>query len=326
MFVVESGDKELMAVKPMNCPGHILVFQSGNVKSYRDLPLKYAEFGVCHRNEASGALHGLLRLRAFMQDDGHIFCAPSQIVSETQNFCKVLKRVYDAFGFSNVSIKFSDRPEKRAGSDEVWDIAEEALLQAATASKLTYELNPGGGAFYGPKLEFILTDCLGREWQCGTLQVDFVLPERFKISFVDTDGVKKTPVLIHRALVGSLERFIGILIENYNGAFPFWLAPCQIAICSITSEIVPYALEVQKMLRDHGFRCCIDQDNEQIGYKIRKYSAQKVPSVVILGSMERHDKTISVRHFGSPVSHSIDLSAMCKYFAEKNSLSFSKKS
>lgn len=314
MFILENSEKTVMAVKPMNCPGHIIVYKDGAVKSYRDLPIRYAEFGVCHRNEASGALHGLLRLRAFMQDDGHIFCTPDQIISETKNFCKVLKEVYATFGFYDIAVKFSDRPKKRAGTDEIWDLAEKSLMEAAIASELEFTINPGEGAFYGPKLEFVLKDCLGRNWQCGTLQVDFILPQRFKAMYVDSDGEKKVPVLIHRALVGSLERFIGILTEHYAGKFPFWLSPIQIAVCSITQLSSDYAKEMGEILEELGYRYTIDTENQKISYKVRKYFAEKIPYIIIVGREEIENKTVSIRALGSKDTIQISLSEIPSFF------------
>lgn len=313
MFVVQDEDKT-MAVKPMNCPGHIIIYKNGPVKSYRDLPIRMAEFGTCHRNESSGSLHGLMRLRGFMQDDGHIFCRKDQIVEETQLFCAALKEVYDAFGFKDVSVKFSDRPEKRAGENEVWDIAEQSLLEAADASGLEYTINKGEGAFYGPKLEFVLKDCLGRDWQCGTLQVDFVLPERFDINYIDSEGKKQRPVMIHRALVGSLERFIGILIENYAGRFPFWLAPIQIAVANVTEKSGEYAREVFEILNNAGYRCILDTENEKISYKVRAYSTQKIPKIIVVGQKEMEEKTLSIRSLGSKDVSTISLSESALYF------------
>lgn len=316
MFVVEDEGSRVMAIKPMNCPGHMIIYKNGPVKSYRDLPIRMAEFGVCHRNESSGSLHGIMRLRAFMQDDGHVFCAREQIISETQNICSALKEIYAAFGFTEIAIKFSDRPEKRAGSDDAWDIAEKSLMEAADASGLQYTINKGEGAFYGPKLEFVLKDCLGRDWQCGTLQVDFVLPERFDVHYIDCDGSKQRPVMLHRALVGSLERFIGILIENYAGKFPFWLAPVQIAVASVTEESAWYAKKVFDQLNDTGYRCVLDVENEKISYKIRAHSVQKIPEIIIIGEKEACENTISIRKFGSNTTETIALSNMNEYFAD----------
>ncbi|MDR0630421.1 MAG: threonine--tRNA ligase [Holosporales bacterium] len=263
MFISNSAETT-MAIKPMNCPGHIIIYKMGAVKSYRDLPIRIAEFGLCHRNEPSGSLHGLMRVRAFTQDDGHIFCTAEQIVSEIINFYKTLQEVYATFEFTDISIKFSNRPEKRAGSDEVWDIAEKSLIEATNALGVSYAINKGEGAFYGPKLEFILKDSIGREWQCGTLQIDFILPTLFGIYYIDHCGKRQTPVLIHRALVGSLERFIGILIENYCGKFPFWLSPVQIAIATVTEESKEYAKKIDLLLQTAGFRTVLNLENEKI--------------------------------------------------------------
>lgn len=324
MFVVEDEDTQ-MAIKPMNCPGHIICYKTGAVKSYRDLPIRMGEFGLCHRNESSGSLHGVMRLRAFMQDDGHIFCSSDQIVSETMDVCSILKEIYAAFGFHEIKVKFSDRPEKRVGSDEVWDLAEKSLMDAANAAGLSYTINKGEGAFYGPKLEFVLKDCLGRDWQCGTLQVDFNLPERFNIHYIDRDGNKQTPVMLHRAIVGSLERFIGILIENYAGKFPFWLAPVQIAIATVTDESIDYAKEVQSILANEGFRTELDTENEKINYKIRQHSLAKIPAIIILGKNEIEKRAISIRQLNSNETLTIDLSSMIEFFraVEQKSKSFS---
>ncbi|MDR0552742.1 MAG: threonine--tRNA ligase [Holosporales bacterium] len=316
MFIVAEEDNRFMAVKPMNCPGHILIYKNGSVKSYRDLPIRMAEFGLCHRNESSGSLHGLMRLRAFMQDDGHIFCSEDQIVSETQNFCSLLKEVYAKFGFADIAVKFSDRPEKRVGSDESWDIAEKALREAADASGLEYSINKGEGAFYGPKLEFVLKDCIGRDWQCGTLQVDFNLPQRFDIGYIDSDGSRKCSVMLHRAVVGSLERFIGILIENYAGKFPFWLSPVQMAVTSITEEAGQYAASIHNSLLEKNFRSVLDIDNEKITYKIRKHSVRKIPAIVIVGKKEMESNTISIRKLGSNETETISVDQMLGYFGE----------
>ncbi len=324
MFVVEDEDTQ-MAIKPMNCPGHIICYKTGAVKSYRDLPIRMGEFGLCHRNESSGSLHGVMRLRAFMQDDGHIFCSPDQIVSETMDVCSILKEIYAAFGFHDIKVKFSDRPEKRVGSDEVWDLAEKSLMDAANAAGLSYNtINKGEGAFYGPKLEFVLKDCLGRDWQCGTLQVDFNLPERFNIHYIDRDGNKQTPVMLHRAIVGSLERFIGILIENYAGKFPFWLAPVQIAIATVTDESIDYAKEVQSILENEGFRIELDTENEKINYKIRQHSLSKIPAIIILGKNEIEKRTISIRRLNSKDTLTIDFNSMLEFFKnlEQKSKSF----
>lgn len=320
MFIVEDEDTT-MAIKPMNCPGHIVCYRTGAVKSYRDLPIRMAEFGLCHRNESSGSLHGLMRLRAFMQDDGHIFCSPEQIVSETLDFCSILKEIYATFGFTDIKVKFSDRPEKRVGSDEVWDLAEKALMDAANAAGLTYTLNKGEGAFYGPKLEFVLKDCLGRDWQCGTLQVDFNLPERFNITYTDKDGNKKFPVMLHRAVVGSLERFIGILIENYAGKFPFWLAPTQVAIATITSDTEDYAKEIYSILLNSGYRAIIDVENEKINYKIRQHSVNKIPVILILGKNELENRTVSIRQMDSKDTLNLSLDKVVDFLKDLESKS-----
>ena len=315
MFIVED-DEATMAIKPMNCPGHIICYQTGAVKSYRDMPIRMAEFGLCHRNESSGSLHGVMRLRAFMQDDAHVFCTPEQIVSETIDICSILKEIYSTFGFKDIKVKFSDRPEKRVGSDEVWDLAEKSLTDAADAAGLSYTLNKGEGAFYGPKLEFVLKDCLGRDWQCGTLQVDFNLPQRFGIHYIDKDGSRKTPVMIHRAIVGSIERFIGILIEHYAGKFPFWLAPTQVVVASVTDESIAYARQVHAMLTNAGFRAILDTENEKINYKIRAHSVKKIPAIIVIGNKEAEECTVSIRCLGSDDTKTMTLSEMLPYFEQ----------
>lgn len=297
MFALETDDK-VLALKPMNCPCHVQIFKQG-IKSYRDLPLRMSEFGLCHRNEASGALHGLMRVRSLVQDDAHIFCAEEQITDETVSFCKLLTEVYKDFGFTDIKVKFSDRPEVRAGSDEVWDKAENALKEAVEKAGFTYTLNPGEGAFYGPKLEFVLTDAIGRQWQCGTLQMDFVLPERLDASYIAASGEKKRPVMLHRAILGSLERFIGILIEEYAGRFPIWLAPIQVAIATITSDLNDYALEVQKALIDNGVRTDINISPDKINYKIREFSNQKIPIIAVIGKQEKENKQVTIRRLGT---------------------------
>jgi threonyl-tRNA synthetase len=297
MFVVESEEK-MMAVKPMSCPCHVQIFKQG-IKSYRDLPLRMAEFGACHRNEPSGALHGIMRVRAFTQDDGHVFCTPEQIVSETKLFCESLKEVYAALGFNDIRIKFSDRPEKRAGADEIWDQAESALKEAAIASGLDFTLNPGEGAFYGPKLEFVLRDAIGREWQCGTLQADFVLPERLDASYIAEDGKKHRPVMLHRAILGSFERFIGILIEHYAGKLPLWLAPVQVCVAPITSEANSYGQKVVDQLQTQGIRAILDSRNEKINYKVREHSVKKVPLIFAVGKREEEESTVAIRRLGT---------------------------
>lgn len=296
MFVAESEDKTL-AIKPMNCPCHVQIFNQ-ELKSYRQLPLRMAEFGSCHRNESSGSLHGIMRVRAFTQDDAHIFCEESQINSETVKFCQLLKEVYHDFGFEEVAVKFSTRPEKRAGSDETWDRAEGALAEAVKEAGLAYEIQEGEGAFYGPKLEFQLTDSIGRKWQCGTLQVDFILPERLEANYIASDGSKRRPVMLHRAILGSFERFIGILIENHAGKFPLWLAPTQIVVATITNDSDEYAKQVLEKLKANGLRAEGDLDAQKISYKIREHSLKKVPYILALGKKEAESGAVSVRKLG----------------------------
>ena len=296
MFTAESEER-ILALKPMNCPCHVQIFKLG-IKSYRDLPIRMAEFGSCHRNEPSGALHGLMRVRAFTQDDAHIFCLEDQITAETKSFCELLLSVYKDLGFEDVVVKFSDRPEVRAGSDEVWDKAEAALKDATTAAGLEVTLNPGEGAFYGPKLEFVLRDTIGRDWQCGTLQVDFVLPERLDASYVGEDGEKHRPVMLHRAILGSFERFIGILIEQYAGRFPLWLAPLQIIVTTITNDADEYAHQVHQAMIDAGLRAQLDLRNEKINYKVREHSLAKVPVILVVGEREQREGTVAMRRLG----------------------------
>ena len=298
MFRTEAKDDKIYAIKPMNCPGAVEIFKQG-LKSYRDLPFLLSEFGKVHRYEPSGALHGLMRVRAFTQDDAHIFCTEDQITQESKTVCDLILSIYKDFGFDNVRIKFSDRPEKRVGDDAIWDKAEAALMQAMEATGLEYTLNPGEGAFYGPKLEFVLRDAIGRDWQCGTLQVDLNLPGRLGATYIGEDGNKKIPVMLHRALFGSLERFTGILIEHYAGHLPFWLSPLQAVVATITSDTDEYAYEVQKALVSKGIRAEIDTRNEKIGYKIREHSNSKVPAIIAVGKKEAEDKTVSVRRIGS---------------------------
>ncbi len=316
MFISEDEDKRVMALKPMNCPCHIEIFKKG-IKSYRDLPLRMSEFGSCHRNEPSGSLHGLMRVRGFVQDDAHIFCTEDQITSETVAFCDLLREVYKELGFHHISVKFSDRPEKRSGSDEVWDKAEKSLLAALKSTGLHYTLNEGEGAFYGPKLEFVLKDAIGRDWQCGTLQVDFVLPDRLNASYIGKDGGKHTPVMLHRAILGSLERFIGILIEEHEGKFPFWMAPDQVAVLSITDDAIEYADEINDKLKQAKIRTLLDISNEKINYKIRHYSHKKVPVLAILGKKEKETKTVSVRELGSNETKNYHMSEFINYLNNK---------
>ena len=298
MFMAKGDDEKTLALKPMNCPGHVQIYKQG-LKSYKDLPIRMSEFGSCHRNEPSGALHGIMRVRQFTQDDAHIFCMNSQITDECVKFCELLQQTYKDFGFAGLKVKFSDRPEVRAGDDTTWDKAEEALLTAVKAANISFTLNPGEGAFYGPKLEFVLTDAIGRDWQCGTLQVDFVLPERLGAFYVDADGQKKHPVMLHRAILGSLERWIGILIEQYSGRMPLWLAPTQVVICSIIDSVNDYVIEIKKCLDQSNIRNEIDTRNEKIGYKIREHSNNAVPIILVVGNQEKENKSVAVRYLGS---------------------------
>ena len=306
MFMAKGDEDKTLALKPMNCPGHVQIYKQG-LKSYKDLPIRMAEFGSCHRNEPSGALHGIMRVRQFTQDDAHIFCMDNQITSECVIFCELLQAIYKDFGFADLKVKFSDRPEIRAGDDKTWDKAENALLVAIKAANISYSLNPGEGAFYGPKLEFVLTDAIGRDWQCGTLQVDFVLPNRLGAYYVDIDGQKKNPVMLHRAILGSLERWIGILIEQYSGRMPLWLAPIQVTICSITNNTNDYILKINKDLDKVGIRNEIDLRNEKIGYKIREHSNNAVPIIIVIGDKEQETKTVAVRYLGSKNQENLDV-------------------
>jgi threonyl-tRNA synthetase len=296
MFTTSSENREY-AIKPMNCPGHILIYNKG-VRSYRELPLRYGEFGSCHRNEPSGALHGLMRVRGFTQDDGHIFCTEDHILQECVAYTALLQKVYRDFGFTDIVYKIATRPAKRIGSDEIWDKAEKALIAALEKSGVPYTVLPGEGAFYGPKIEYHLKDSIGRSWQCGTMQVDFSMPGRLGAEYVAEDNTRKTPVMLHRAIVGSLERFIGILIEHYAGAFPAWLAPVQAMVLSITERQAGYAREVTEKLRASGFRVGADVTNEKIGYKIREHSVQKLPYLLVVGDKEMQAGTVAVRARG----------------------------
>ena len=309
MFIVEvdeehAREKSINALKPMNCPCHVQVYNQG-IKSYRDLPLRMAEFGSCNRYEPSGALHGIMRVRGFTQDDAHIFCQEGQIESETKKFINFLSGVYKDLGFPKFAVKFSDRPENRAGSDDVWDKAEGALKAATTSAGFDFELNPGEGAFYGPKLEFVLTDAIGRDWQCGTLQVDFVLPERLDANFIGEDGQKHRPVMLHRAVLGSFERFIGILIENFAGRLPFWLAPRQVVVASIVTDANEYCAEIVDALKTVGIRAESDLRNEKISYKVREHSVAKVPTILAIGNREVEERTITVRTLGEKQTKTI---------------------
>ena len=311
MFIVEvdeegSKEKRINALKPMNCPCHIQIYNQG-VKSYRDLPFRMSEFGSCHRYEPSGAMHGIMRVRGFVQDDAHIFCTEEQIESETKKFIELLSKIYSDLGFADYKIKFSDRPEKRAGSDETWFKAEEALKNATQTAGYSFELNPGEGAFYGPKLEFVLTDAIGRDWQCGTLQVDFVLPERLNANYIAMDGNKKNVVMLHRAILGSFERFIGILIEENSGKLPLWLTPTQVVIASVVSGANDYAKEIYKDLISKNIRAKLDIRNEKINYKIREHSLKKIPIIYAVGLREVENKTVTVRKLGSNKTSTVDL-------------------
>ncbi|WP_293225370.1 threonine--tRNA ligase [Ottowia sp.] len=297
MFTTESEKREY-ALKPMNCPGHILIFKQG-VKSYRDLPLRYGEFGACHRNEPSGGLHGIMRVRAFTQDDGHIFCTEDQILAECTAYTALLQKVYADFGFTDIIYKVATRPEQRIGADAVWDKAEHALIESLKASGCDFEISPGDGAFYGPKIEYTLKDAIGRQWQCGTMQVDFSMAERLGAEYVGEDGARHTPVMLHRAIVGSLERFIGILIEQHAGALPVWLAPVQVMVTGITDAQADYVRHVAKTLRDQGLRVETDLRNEKITYKIREHSLQKLPYILVVGDKEKAAGAVAVRGRGN---------------------------
>jgi threonyl-tRNA synthetase len=315
MFTAEVEDG-VLALKPMNCPCHVQIFKQG-ITSYRDLPIRMAEFGACHRNEPSGALHGLMRVRAFVQDDAHIFCTEDQITAETESFCTLLRSVYKDLGFEDIIVKFSDRPKVRAGTDATWDKAEGALRDATKAVGLETELNPGDGAFYGPKLDFVLRDAIGRDWQCGTLQVDFVLPERLDASYVGEDGAKHRPVMLHRAILGSFERFLGILIEHYAGKFPLWLAPLQIVVATITNDADGYAAKVKAALAEAGLRAEVDDRNEKINYKIREHSLAKVPMILVVGAKEEADDSVAIRRLGGQAQEIVALKeAVAKLKAE----------
>merc|ERR1712127_86451 len=319
MYTSETPDNKIFAIKPMNCPGHVQVFNQG-LKSYRDLPLRISEFGKVHRYEPSGALHGLLRVRAFTQDDAHIFCTEDQITEECLIVTNLILDIYKDLGFKNVILKYSDRPDLRVGDDNVWDKAEKALLDAVKASKLEYSINKGEGAFYGPKIEFVLRDAIGRDWQCGTLQVDLNLPGRLGASYVDKDGSKKVPVMLHRALFGSLERFIGILIENYAGKLPFWLSPTQAVVCPIAEENNEYVKKLFEDLFKEGIKCEVDLRNQKINYKIREHSLAKVPMIIVCGKKEVADNTVTVRRLGSEKQETIKREDLIKNMLIENKL------
>ena len=313
MYLTQTPDERVYAIKPMNCPGHVQVFKQG-IKSYRDLPLYMAEFGKVHRYEPSGALHGIMRVRAFTQDDAHIFCTEEQITEECVKVTRLVLDIYKDFGFEDIVVKFSDRPEKRVGSDEIWDQSEAALKIAVEATGLAYELNPGEGAFYGPKLEFVLRDAIGRDWQCGTVQVDLNLPGRLGATYVDSNGDKKEPVMIHRALFGSLERFCGILIEHFAGRLPFWLSPTQIVVASITDEASDYAQKVKEQLAEAGLRVELDLRNEKISYKVREHSVTKVPVILVVGKREAEDSTVAIRRLGGKEQEVVGLGEALESF------------
>jgi threonyl-tRNA synthetase len=316
MFTAEADNDRMLAIKPMNCPCHVQIFKQG-ITSYRDLPVRMAEFGACHRNEPSGALHGLMRVRAFVQDDAHIFCTEEQINAETIAFCELLLSIYRDLGFDQVVVKFSDRPETRAGADETWDKAEAALIEAVEQTGLEYSLNPGEGAFYGPKLEFVLRDAIGRDWQCGTLQVDFVLPERLDASYIGEDGAKHRPVMLHRAILGSFERFLAILIEQFAGRFPLWLAPVQATVATITSDADSYAEEVRAAFAAAGLRVEADLRNEKINYKVRELSLAKVPLIAVVGRREAEEGKVALRRLGGKAQEILALDeAVAKVSAE----------
>ena len=312
MFTLTSDEKDY-AVKPMNCPCHVQVFNQG-LKSYRDLPLRLAEFGSCHRNEMSGALHGIMRVRSFVQDDAHIFCTEDQIQAEVKEFIDFLHTVYEAFGFDEIVYKLSTRPEQRVGSDQDWDRAELALEQALNDNGLDWELQPGEGAFYGPKIEFSLKDCIGRVWQCGTIQVDFSMPGRLDAEYIAEDGTKQVPVMLHRAILGSIERFLGILIEQHAGALPAWLAPQQVMVATIVSDANDYANDVVAALRNAGMRADVDLRNEKIGYKVREHSLQKIPAILCIGKREAEEGTVAVRRFGSKAQTTLPVEEFIEQF------------
>lgn len=319
MYTSETPDKKIFAIKPMNCPGCVQIFNQG-LKSYRDLPLKLSEFGKVHRYEPSGALHGLLRVRAFTQDDAHIFCTEDQITAETLSVTNLILKIYKDLGFENVILKYSDRPKKRVGDDKIWDKSESALLTAIKLSKLEYSINKGEGAFYGPKIEFVLRDAIGRDWQCGTLQVDLNLPGRLGATYVDKDGSKKTPVMLHRALFGSLERFIGILIENYAGKLPFWLSPNQVVIIPIAEENNDYIKNLFEDLFKEGIKCEVDLRNQKINYKIREHSLAKVPMILVCGKKEVAEETVTVRKLGSEKQETFKRDELIKNILAANKL------
>ena len=320
MYTSTTPDEKIFAIKPMNCPGCVEVFNQG-LKSYKDLPLKMSEFGKVHRYEPSGALHGLLRVRAFTQDDAHIFCTEDQITKECLTVTNLILEIYKDLGFENVILKYSDRPDLRVGDDKVWDKAEAALLEAVKATKLEYTINKGEGAFYGPKIEFVLRDAIGRDWQCGTLQVDFNLPGRLGASYVDKDGLKKTPVMLHRALFGSLERFIGILIENYAGKFPFWISPLQTVVIPVSEEFDDYAVKVSDEIKRTGISSIVDLKKHNLNYKIRDHSLAKIPLLLICGKKEVDSNSVTIRRLDSNKQENMELKKFLKTFSALNKVS-----
>ena len=320
MYTSETPDEKVFAIKPMNCPGHIQVFNQG-LKSYRDLPLRITEFGKVHRYEPSGALHGLLRVRAFTQDDAHIFCSEDQITDECLNVTNLILDIYKDLGFEKVAIKYADRPEVRVGEDKIWDKAEASLLEAVKASKLEYSINKGEGAFYGPKIEFVLRDAIGRDWQCGTVQVDLNLPGRLDASYIDKDGTKKVPVMLHRALFGSLERFIGILIENYAGKFPFWISPLQTVVIPISEDFEDYSKKVSKKIKEAGMSSLVDLKNHNLNYKIREHSLAKVPILLICGKKEVDTNSVTIRRLDSNKQENMELNTFLKKYSALNKAS-----
>jgi threonyl-tRNA synthetase len=317
MFTINTKDKRIFALKPMNCPGCIQIFNQG-IKSYKDLPIKMSEFGKVHRYEPSGAVHGMMRARSFTQDDAHIFCTEDQITHECIEVTNLILKIYKDFGFSNIKINYADRPKKRVGGNKIWDKSEKALLKAAKEAGVEYTINKGEGAFYGPKIDFVLRDAINREWQCGTVQVDFNLPERLNANYIDEKGNKKKPVLIHRALFGSLERFLGILIEHYNGKFPFWLAPTQIAVCTITEKFNDYAKKVCEKLKEKGLKLEFDSRNEKINYKIREHSHKKVPVIFIIGEKEEKENSVTIRELSVENQKFLEIDKAIQYITKKN--------
>ena len=317
MFTINTEDKRVFALKPMNCPGCIQVFNQG-IKSYKDLPIKISEFGKVHRYEHSGAVHGMMRVRSFTQDDAHIFCTEDQITHECIELTNLILEIYKYFGFSNIKINYADRPKKRVGEDKIWDKSERALLKAVKEAGVEYTINKGEGAFYGPKIDFVLKDAINREWQCGTVQVDFNLPERLNANYINEKGEKQKPVLIHRAVFGSLERFLGILIEHYNGKFPFWLAPTQVTICTITEKFNNFGKEVYKKLTELGIKVEFDSRNEKINYKIREHSHKKVPIILIIGEKEKKENSVTVRELSIENQSFLELDKAIEYIKKKN--------